>query len=218
MSRDIGTIFSAPMVLAHQEGRKTMTRRLAWRTKWNNGGHIPDGGGGQMDFVEPHEVRIGPSSWQKVKPGDRLWVRENFWHYGIWLPLEDGSWHFFGRKAPSSDLGVIEYMGAPIEALKAPSRDRVGYHLRPSIYMPREASRITDIVTATKVERLQAITFIEAKAEGVSFLPGAEDPRDAFRTLWQSLHGKDSWDANPEVVALTFTVHHQNIDAMEKAA
>jgi hypothetical protein len=112
----------------------------------------------------------------------------------------------------------------------------------PSIHMPRWASRITLVVTATKIERVQAISVSNALAEGIfkwskrsitgeplwHFIPpatkiedvhlGCTSPVNAFAWLWQSIHSKESWDANPEVVALTFTVHKQNIDVMPKAA
>ncbi len=39
------------------------------------------------------------------------------------------------------------------------------------------------------------------------------NPREAFKDLWNSLHGPDAWDANPWVVAVTFTVEQRNIDA-----
>ena len=45
-----------------------------------------------------------------------------------------------------------------------------------------------------------------------------EKAESAWRDLWISVNGEDSWDTNPEVVALTFTVHNANIDAMKVAA
>jgi hypothetical protein len=108
--------------------------------------------------------------------------------------------------------------------------------------MPRFFSRLSLIVTATKVERLQAISEADARAEGI-FWDFSRDPfargpgachygtsaldtangrrgfntaRGAFQELWNRLHGTGAWDANPEVVAMTFTVHRCNIDAMPK--
>ena len=96
---------------------------------------------------------------------------------------------------------------------------------RPSIHMPRWASRLTLIVTATKIERLQKIANADAIAEGCGVSldhPTPERTREpfpveAFKTLWMKLHGADAWDDNPEVVALTFTVHKANIDAVKRA-
>ncbi|HYM30789.1 MAG TPA: hypothetical protein VEU47_05795 [Candidatus Cybelea sp.] len=94
---------------------------------------------------------------------------------------------------------------------------------RNSIHMPRWVSRLTLIVTAAKVERLQAISDEEAKAEGAELLDevtgrvSLDDRRgsyrDGFRAIWESLHGSGAWEANPEVVAISFDIVKANIDA-----
>ena len=104
--------------------------------------------------------------------------------------------------------------------------------------MPREFSRITLIVTATKTERVKEITPGDAELEGAFASSRIGDgpchatwsmtgegwrshvPDAAFAAYWQSLHTKPGarWEDNPEVVALTFEVHKVNIDAMRKAA
>lgn len=180
-------IFSAPMIRALLEGRKTQTRRLALRrSPWAD---------------EPNFV---PSPWQRVKPGDRLWVKERGWRsrYG----KGDGFYAFVGNEQHERRHKMATYR--PI----------------PSIHMPRWASRLTLTVTATKIERLQKITNADAIAEGcgVNFdHPTPEKTREPFpaqrfKDLWINLHGADAWDANPEVVALTFTVERRNIDAEPK--
>lgn len=114
-------------------------------------------------------------------------------------------------------------------------------HWKPAIHMPRWASRLTLIVTGVKVERLQDISERDAQAEGIIeddgsepdiwYVPGsggtelgrkmnplmADRPSKVFASLWRALHGEDAWNANPYVVALTFTVHKQNIDTLAKA-
>jgi hypothetical protein len=95
--------------------------------------------------------------------------------------------------------------------------------------MPRCASRITLTVTDVRVQRVQDISEEDAKAEGAMFHDGRPTchhgwrhdysdvwptARHSFCALWNSLHGPEAWDANPWVYALTFTVHHDNIDAM----
>src|SRR5262249_23521302 len=85
---------------------------------------------------------------------------------------------------------------------------------RPSIHMPRAASRLTLTVTATKIERLQAISSEDAEAQGGRCAMSAWTSVRHFQDLWERLHGADSWRANPEVVALTFTVARENIDRM----
>lgn len=104
---------------------------------------------------------------------------------------------------------------------------------RPAIHMPRWASRLTLVVTATKIERLQDISDYDAMIEGaeVGYRPlntgRTEDQINppltcsyqfGFEDLWKRLHGPESWDANPEVVALTFTVHKTNIGQFGKEA
>jgi len=85
--------------------------------------------------------------------------------------------------------------------------------------------RVTDV----RVERLQDISKADAIAEGIvrsdrfpdRFMTPAGDyavPVIAYQRLWESINGPGSWEANPWIVAYTFTVHHQNIDAMSKEA
>lgn len=208
-------IFSAPMVRALIEGRKTMTRRLAWR-------------GPVTQFY--------PSSWQKVKPGDRLWVRECWAHYqtinqrrlangGYSDEISDG---LAGYRADGCD-GIDEFRdhvrlmaGTDLIAVEIN-----GDRWRSSIHMPRWASRLTLEVTAVKIERLQDISEEDALAEGVHELGGqmvgcfvagqamsGTTAEECFARLWEILHGTCSWEANPEVVALTFAVHKANIDKL----
>lgn len=231
---DFPIIFSAPMVQALLAGRKTMTRRLAWRTKINPGGPILDAAGGQVDVVEPHEVRVGPSPWQKAKPGDRLWVRES-----VYIKSEAGNCYFSADKAGVGDSAYFHL----VENVKS-WRDRT----IPATHMPRPVSRLTLIVEAVKVERLQEISETDAVAEGARRFDGIplasydrhypliaprwsmEAPRDtgeclgaaryAFGNFINRLHGGPNWNLkpsslwaeNPEVVALTFRCIHQNID------
>jgi hypothetical protein len=176
-------IFSGQMVRALLDGRKTQTRRLAWRKpQWCagvvSGCYITD-----------------PSPWQRVQPGDRLWVRES------------GAW---------SD-GVAAYAATDT---KPPSA-----RWRPSTHMPRWASRITLHVEEVRVERLQAISEEDAGAEGVTdfaklrAIAPHEDLAECqtrlrwrqreFALLWNTLHGPGAWEANPEVVVLQFRVERR---------
>jgi len=210
-------IFSGPMVKALLEGRKSMTRRLAWRKDpvWGDARPIV---GSERDYMLP-------TVWQRAQPGDRLWVKETFYHYR--------------EKCKESSSGFVDWVHyrATDEGDFNP-----GMKWKPSIFMPRVHSRLTLVITATKIERLQTITTLDALSEGVfkwpmgsvngaplwHFMPpatgveevhlGCTSPVNAFAWLWQSLHGKESWEANPECVCLSFKVHKQNIYAMEKAA
>ncbi len=178
--RDHPIIFSAPMVLALLAGRKTQTRRLAWR--------------------EPI-YRIGASPWQRVQPGDRLWVREAF----------TTTQH--GKAVYRADAG--DQTGARWTSIQ-PGDPEKEVLWRPSIHMPRWASRLTLNVTEVRVQRLHDMDNNNALHEGTPDLRTMEngwDLRTCFAHLWNSLHGPDAWAANPEVVALTFTVAQRNIDA-----
>lgn len=196
---DYPIIFSAPMIRALLDGRKTMTRRLA-----------------EIDTKH----REGASVWCSVKPGDRLWVRE------AWQGFNDPRGAVIAYRATCP--GDAFDFGAPDGSVQ-----RLNVKAwRPSIHMPRWASRLTLTVTETKIERLNDISEADARAEGVLWVPGHGEVtptdlhegysnylncREGFGELWESLHGAGSWDANPEVVALRFTVERRNIDAKEAA-
>jgi len=117
--------------------------------------------------------------------GDRLWVRET------WLPG-----------------GNISYLAT------SPGDGSVKFHWKPSIHMPRRASRITLEVTGVLVERVQEISEADAKAEGCEAtncgMDGAEGPgfsyRQTFRSLWDSINAKRGygWDVNPHVWVVAF--------------
>lgn len=204
--RDRPIIFSAPMVRALLAGTKTQTRRLAW--------------------VKGRSMAMRRASpWQRVQPGARLWVREN-WQFA---PQRYCSCPQGAEPAPCDDwqdgTGCQSNRGGVVYA----ADDVKAARWRPSIHMPRWASRITLHVEAVRVQRLQDISEEDARAEGVT--PAIEPPtaaalmtavgrgavfmphRSAFANLWNSLHGPDAWAANPEVVALTFRVTKGNIDA-----
>lgn len=208
---DYPIIFSAPMVLALLEGRKTMTRRLAWR-RLKGGKHNP--------------ARMTESPWQKVQTGDRLWVRES----GL---LSTGRTKLFifdaspGKWWTPQDGGRF---GASY-SLENFSREKLknSHKVTPSIHMPRWASRLTLEVTAVKIEPLHAISYDDIVAEGAkdpfsqdtAAFPGPaardaweEKAQYAWESLWVRLHGQESWDDNPEVVAISFKVHNCNIDKL----
>lgn len=176
-------LFSAPMVRALQDGKKTQTRRLAWRVF-----RAP-----LNDWDKPWRK---PTIWQKVEPGDRLWVRE--------------TWH---THAMFDDLPPREITARSVHyAADGPA---VTGKTRVSIHMPRWASRLTLVVTEAKMKRLQQIDGIEALREGITRVE-SEAPWRTFKHLWESLHTKpgNRWEDNPEIVALTYSVHKANIDRM----
>lgn len=210
-------IFSAPMVRAILDGRKTQTRRPINRLR--NFGKISEFGLSTTTSYDWH-FRDKRAVWNDIRdarlweccpygaPGDRLWVRETCRA----VEIEDGT-------------DCVEYLAdnavVPIENNRdAADKWLVLYTYRgkrgcsvPSIFMPRWASRITLKITSVRVQRLQDISCADAIAEGIR--PAANsmtidcdtaDPRKEFSRLWNSINGPDSWDQNPWVWALTFRV------------
>jgi hypothetical protein len=100
-------------------------------------------------------------------------------------------------------------VGDSVEYLADPERIVTGKG-RPSIFLPRWASRITLEITGVRVERLQHITAEDCRAEGhpqrPEFSQEAQDDaaRDWYMDLWISLNWKASWDANPWVWVIEF--------------
>lgn len=129
------------------------------------------------------------------QPGDRLWVRE------AWQAIDGNERALRIMTEPHPSRGWIEYAATVPEGHEPPPR------WRPSIHMPRWASRITLEVTGVRVERLQDISEADATAEGVSAIPDEmrrATPRCDFQALWQSINGPDSWAANPWVWIVEF--------------
>lgn len=230
--RDIPVIFSAPMVRALLDGRKTMTRRLAWRQYPDPEVLIGKSAKGfdvvrdEQDGSIIHVRKATP--WQKVEPGDRLWVRESFTRKGGKIY----EWRYSADDEPFPNYFIETDMKMAVGFVgwsRSVARESI-----PSIHMPRVFSRLTLVVTATKIERLQNMSHKDAIAEGVAEFRSGETmfgvpvdggfeypgmtPQESFMSLWSSLHGAESWNENPEVVALTFRVIRANIDAPEARA
>jgi hypothetical protein len=201
-------IFSAAMVNALGEGRKTQTRRLA------------------------------TSPLRKCEPGDRLWVRETCraeelenGRDGVRYMAEQG-WRVIPDTAEAAEewVKLNHYHSKP----DAPKR---GAQV-PAIHMPRWCSRMTLIIESVRIESLHAISEPDAIAEGIeriedprgvawksyetypdgtphphASVPNAS-PVTSYRELWSSLHTKEGerWSDNPDVLVLTFRVVRGNID------
>lgn len=219
-------IFSAPMVRALLEGRKTQTRRVI---KWQGARGYPhsfehariDNPAGVPRLLVPFHHPDEPHEWDScpmhrhygpADPGDRLYVREA--HALVPATAYRASEGLTQVADPDDrDRACIYREGF--------DRSTGGIRWRPSIHMPRWASRITLTVTEVRVQRLQGITWDDAIAEGCPGVLGpAPDfpdewdpaPDEQFRDLWNSLHGPNAWDANPWIVAVSFTVRKGNID------
>ncbi len=222
-------IFSAPMVRAMLDGRKTQTRRMlkpqpeyiesSGRWKWSlppktrrnvTGGSVATG---SREFWE-----YAPNGSFPYAVGDRLWVREAF----------IGPYAYEVNEYPPRDWGNKAIWFPADGPVPEKHAGQFWHRARPSIHMPRWASRMTLTVTDVRVQRLQDISEADAVAEGVihdSFggwrghegTIGYPTAIWAYHHLWNSLHGPGAWDANPWVVAVTFTVQRGNIDQMPGA-
>ena len=179
-------IFSAPMVRAILAGTKTQTRRaLAPDLFISSGGAVV-----RMASAGPATTGIREAHcpyWRQ--PGDRLWVRET------WAPRTLGAWPL---------------MDQHMKPLYRASEDRPEWKRiwKPSIHMPRWASRITLEVTGVRVERLQDISEADAIAEGAPWAacgaPQEGSHKAGFAQLWESINGPGSWAANPWVWVVAF--------------
>lgn len=210
--KSIPIIMTAPSVRALLAGRKTMTRRLAWKVPT-----FPI----ELQGKRALTFQAKPTNWQKlhhyIQGGGevRLWVKEGWW--GEWTGND----------------------GEPTIGYRADHND--GEQWKSPIFMPRRHSRITIVDVKSKMEPLIWITEDDARAEGLARItkdqgrtwkygipdrdgqPGADDigwpwvdwsiqPRIAFKRLWNSIHGPGAWDENPYVVALWGRVVLNNID------
>ena len=254
-------LFSGAMVRALLNGSKTQTRRVVKPTIKGCGVGVYTHG---PWLVVPFHTEADGDPWTDIAcpygaPGDRLWVRETWAYNGqAWRntgPEEkrregyvtyaaDNAkvTHYFGDGPPllcpeqhlpkqREDEDEFEWLARKDEYITKYFR-----RMRPSIHMPRWASRITLDVTGVRVERLNEIIEADAKAEGITSsvkwichnqyaprygAPGVpcvradeeksigedfhETAAAAYRALWESINGADSWLINPWVWVVSFT-------------
>jgi len=195
-------LFSAPMVRAILEGRKTQTRRVVKPQ--------PDAvhSGTPYWFVGGYrlsETAHNPLRCPYGQPGDRLWVRET------WAPLEAAGTPYIYR-ADADEDGSVPYLvhGSPVGGGVGHANP---HRWKPSIHMPRLASRILLEVVSVRVERLRDISEADAEAEGAPLELGELERvtlgakaryRSGFCRMWSSINGRESWDANPWVWVVEF--------------
>jgi len=205
-------LFSAPMVRAILDGRKTMTRRVVklpsdarevkyWTTP--NGRQQTGYADPGVNYWTPHGNHIDPCPYGF--PGDRLWVRESWCQkYEDGRAVEGKAWYAADGNEVIKDDG---------DGFAETRKDGTfASPWRPSIFMPRWASRITLEIVNVRVERVQDISAGNAKAEGPTLTPDRYDPgfmishREAFRNLWDSLNAKRGygWDKDPYVWVIEF--------------
>lgn len=203
-------LFSAPMVRAILSGKKTVTRRVVKGTALNFL-NVTDH---EHEYYAASENALSPFGY----PGDRLWVRES-WQvskkYDRIPPSEMPWWRGISTYFAAGGSRAHDASGAYVNEDTICVPDWVG-KMRPSIHMPRLASRIMLEITSISVERLQDIRDEQVMVEGVHkqpttgwySVPGIDGagttPRSAFANLWNSTGG--DWAANPWVWAVEFKV------------
>jgi len=205
--RERPIILNSEMVKAVLDGRKTQTRRIV---KLNDSGRVKFHG--RQWHIDDYNVAIA-CPFGEV--GDRLWVRETWSEdFANYYP-NDRVW-YAANDDRRMDIEVVD----GVRGIFSPeSNVHVPFRWRPSIHMPRWASRITLEITGVRVERLQDISEADARSEGIKLagdlLP--EYPETyltpngdfatatvAFQRLWQSIYGDESWDSNPWVWVIEF--------------
>lgn len=212
-------LFSAEMVRAILAGRKTQTRRLMKVQPYADS--IVTVKHYHPTVIDRHgDMQPGPEIFGALwgngeygircpygAPGDLLWVREAFRYFpGTGSHLWDGDREYQADGAVKSGrfFTAEEWQSRGIKAKPEP-------RWRPSIHMPRWASRITLEVKSVRVERLQDISEDDARAEGVAPVGwvdetdvGMSSYREGFSRLWDRINGSGAWEANPWVWVLSF--------------
>lgn len=139
------------------------------------------------------------------KAGDLLWVRERWWK------VPEPSLRQLRDGADTWPKSRIVYDADESDIGREQNRE-MGWKPRPSIFLPRSASRITLRIVDVRVERVQDISEGDAIAEGcppVGYRPGNGSPFWWFRDLWDSINGKKHpWSSNPWVYVISFVRHH----------
>lgn len=203
MTTEKPILFKGEMVRAILDGRKTQTRRpvqlpkdgLVWRWDgaWVDSGFEDTGQYMHIQFrckSDPWEADPRDQTLHRVGcpygfPGDKLWVRETFAYY--------------------PDEKHVIYAASEGDELAAGGTNLKGCW-KPSIFMPRWASRITLEITEVRVQRVQEITAADAIAEGILVDDRQLRETPNFRQLWDSINAKRGfgWKENPWCWCLTF--------------
>lgn len=209
-----GMIFNSEMVRAILDGRKTQTRRIMKIQPEHSGlglRRVIDSKNGSDDgkyfWSSSDACGLKARSKSFACPfgavGDRIWVRE--------------TWAEAGASAPDLKLYRANYPEhVPSIYENVPPAEEIRW--TPSIHMPRWASRILLEITDVRVERLNAISEEDARAEGIidggclncgetepcGLANPEPDATDAFAYLWQSIYGQENWNANPWVWVIEF--------------
>lgn len=193
-------IYNAEMVRALLDGRKTQTRRpVKFPVHDKNLGCELAGNelAGELSAGNYLNSAFG-------KPSDRIWVRETF--QGPLFNYEQMDEYL----EDSSKFEKPEFCQYAADGGHRPeyqdADDNLRHGWRPSIHMPRWASRILLEITNVRVERLKSISDGDAIREGCSTtdMKSGDCVADVFARLWASIYGDESWNSNPWVWVIEF--------------
>ncbi len=198
-------------VLAILQGRKTQTRRLMKAQPYPDS--IVTVEHYNQTVIDRHgDMQPGPeifgAHWDDGEyglrcpygaPGDMIWVRETWCRTGL-SHVPCAHYRADGEHVVLDD-------GDGFTAVNKDGSEKSPW--RPSIHMPRWASRITLRITDVRVERLQDISEDDARAEG---WPGPftetgfpiASPLAWFANVWTNINGPSAWDDNPWVWVISF--------------
>ncbi|EMC8573951.1 hypothetical protein VLQ41_000778 [Salmonella enterica] len=206
--KERGMIFNGEMVRAIIDGRKTQTRRpIKWKqTRFTEVAERDDGS--LWPWAE--DCERGGDIWFTCpfgEVGDRIWVRETFRVHSRATDVATLVYRASVRNSWTEQTHRV-----PVAVCNKPATPE---KWTPSIHMPRWASRITLEITDVRVERLNNISYDDAISEGIKqewtcIDPGLgsyahkNDVQDDYETLWKSIYGTDSWQANPWVWVIEF--------------
>lgn len=196
-------LFNAEMVKAILSGRKTQTRRMVKfpLRDVNMGCELA---GNEL----AGEVKAGDySNCPLGKPGDQLWVRET------WSDVNNAGCPSVAYRAD----GEVRDLGEEDGEEADPNLEKYWFatwypdlingtegRWRPSIHMPRWASRINLLISGVRVERLDDISLHDARCEGIVDHHNVGQEKYLFSRLWRDIYGEESWSDNPWVWVIEF--------------
>jgi hypothetical protein len=154
--------------------------------------------------------------------GDLLWVKETFYAYGHWTTFTEEGKSTKKFMDLTNDYNYLHQFHADWQPKKQAKFGELGWHKRPALFMPKAIAKRWIKIIDINVERLQDISDDDARDEGIKregnlyyFYP-CKDLRDdtyiengekvSFYSLWKSINGEESWDANPWVWGISFKV------------
>ncbi|HII4519562.1 TPA: hypothetical protein ACY4UA_000998 [Yersinia enterocolitica] len=212
-SKERPILFNAEMVNAILSGRKTQTRRIV-KCNFQDIGFNHDMG---QEWPWSEDCEHAEDYWHPCPlgvVGDQLWVRETFallgnedgvcvdWQDNMVKGDEQAAARIY-KASCEQKHGDYGLYSIPDSAYWKPDTSNMKYEgsWRPSIHMPRWASRINLLITGVRVERLNTISTGDAMAEGYpaerEATGGSLDAWLWFRELWDGIYPDNTFEVNP---------------------